>query len=224
MGSQEVFQWVSEYGKQKAADYGKQKANEMLDDQAKFQATLDKVAQDKKFQDLKAKWIALSEKDKEKVYKGGKQDLWAIKWSLPTLYGSRWLNGMELLAPGQTFTSFFRLAVHLGLLAKPQSVSEEALVTDMQSDFKYINTKLKAFEAIATVIPVLKPLAPVIEALRGYIQKFGATGAQALVARQSTEKTANQTYPPHQAAKEETALETNIKTGKVKQEINKQAA
>lgn len=224
MVSQEVFQWVSEYSKQKAAEYGKQKANEVLDDQVKFQATLDKVAEDKKFQELKVKWNGLSEKDKEKVYKGGKQDLLAIKWSLPTLYGSRWLNGMELLAPGQTFTSFFRLAVHLGLLAKPKAVSAEAMVADMQSDFKYLNTKLKAFEAVATVIPVLKPLAPVVEVLRWYIQKFGAAGAQALVTRQATEKAANQPYPPHQAAKEETALETNIKTAKVKQEINKPAA
>jgi len=234
----ELLKSAAEVGKQHAVEYGKQKANETLDDQAKFQATLDKVAEDKRFLTLKTKWNALSEKDKEKVYNAGKQMgnskvekiidplglgiVQSTKSLLPSkMYESNRLNGMKLLAPGQTVEPVLRLSVHLGLLSKPTGIQEEAMLADMQSDFKSMNTKLAAFEAVASVIPVLMPLVPVIQVLRSYTQKFGAAGTQALINRQAgnqnTQKEDGDTpddtrEAPHQAAKATTVLEADIKT------------
>lgn len=214
MVNADVMKNAVDLGKQSAADYGKQKANEALEDQAKFQETLDKVSKDASFLKLKAKRDALSDKAKKQAYDGGKQDLLAIKWSLPKIYDSARLNGMEALAPGQTFTTFFRLAVQLWLFSRPKDVPAETMVQDMQSDFKYINTKLAAFEAIATVIPVLKPLAPVIQALRTYIKKFGAAGVENLANRQV--HSGEQNPPLKEAATDATKLQTNIQTTEVK--------
>lgn len=245
MVNAELLKSVTEVGKQKAAEYGQRKANETLDDQTKFQATLDKVAEDKRFLTLKTKWNALSEKDKEKVYNAGKQMgnskaekiidplglgiVQSTKSLLPSkFYESSRLNGMKLLAPGQTFEPVLRLSVHLGLLSKPKGIQEETMLADMQLDFKSMNTKLAAFEAVASVIPVLMPLVPVIQMLRWYIQKLGAAGTQALINRQTgTQNTPKEngdtaedsTEPPHQAAKDTTVLEADIKTKEVKKEV-----
>lgn len=87
-------------------------------------------------------------------------------------YKSNQLKSMKLLAPGQTFEPAMRLCVHLGLLSKPNAITPENMVKDMQLDFKSLNAKLTVLEAVATVVPRLRPALPLIQELKKYANQL----------------------------------------------------
>lgn len=253
MVNAEVMKSVGEYGK----EYGKQKANEALSNPEKFQATLDKISQNSGFLKLRKIRDEASQEDKERAYNAGKQ-MWtnnvvnkivdplklgilqSAKSADPILgtvnalrYKSNQLKSMKLLAPGQTFEPAMRLCVHLGLLSKPNAITPENMVKDMQLDFKSLNAKLTVLEAVATVVPRLRPALPLIQELKKYANQLWETGVQTLINRQSDKQTVpentpesiKETYPPKaEAAKDTTKLKTGIQTGKVKEDVTNNTA
>lgn len=202
---------IENIAKDKAIDYGKNKANETLSDQQKFSDTLDKINKSAAFKKFEKVWNEADEFDKEKVYKNGAQvsknkvirildPLGAIqttKFADPALvaiqamnYKSKELKKLKLLVPGQTLEPTFRLCVQLGMLKRPTSLTDAVLLDDMQTDFKAIDLKLMVFEAVATVVPYLRPILPLIQVLKSYVKKLGQASIQKVATEQAAKEDA----------------------------------
>lgn len=202
---------IGNIAKDNAVDYGKNKANEALSDQQKFSDTLDKIHKSDAFKKFEKVWNDADESDKEKVYKNGAQvsknkvvrildPLGAIqttKSTSPALiaiqamhYKNKQLKKLKLLVPGQTLEPTFRLCVQLGMLKRPKSLTDVALLDDMQTDFKSIDLKLTVFEAVASIVPYLRPIVPLIQALKTYVKKLGQASVQKVATEQAAKEDA----------------------------------
>lgn len=195
---------VKNIAKDEAMNYGKQKSNEVLSDPEKFKDILDKISKNNAFKKVKKIWDDCEESDKEKVYTAGQQKwkgvvekiidpLWlgiiqTTKQVDPTLatiqmlrYKNNNLKWLKTVCPPQTFETTMRLLVHLWLLDSPKKITPEIMLEDLKSDTKSVNIKLTAFEAIATVVPYLRPLLLLIQTLKQYAKKLWETSVQHMI-------------------------------------------
>lgn len=229
-------------------NYGKQKANETLTDQEKFKSTLEKIKTNDGFKKIKGIRDSCEESDKEKIYKAGQQMGKSIpekildplglgivqttKQADPTLatiqmlrYKNNKIKWLKAACPPQTFETTMRFMVQLWLLDAPQKVTPEAMLSDLQSDTKSVNMKLTAFEAIATVVPYLRPLLPFIQLLRQYVKKLGEASVQKVMADQFAQQEAatSPEYKENQVTKTTkewtTVLGSNVQEEKIKEYI-----
>lgn len=227
----EMFKGVA---KDAAINYGKKKASETLSDQEKFQGVLDKIAKNDGFKKLKKIRDECSEKDKEKIYDAGKQMgkstvekiidplglgiIQTTKQSDPTLatiqmmrYKNNKLKALKAVCPPQTFETTMRFFVELWLFDRPKKITQEAMLEDLQSDTKSVNMKLTAFEAIASVVPYLRPLLPLIQLLKQYVKQLGETAVQRLMAKVSTGESEEVNDEEKEFQKDETLLQSKVK-------------
>ncbi len=234
--------------KDAAINYGKQKANETLTDQEKFTATLEKIKTNNGFKKIKGIRDSCDESDKEKIYKAGQQMGKSIpekildplglgivqttKQADPTLatiqmlrYKNNKIKWLKAVCPPQTFETTMRFMVQLGLLDAPQKVTPESMLSDLQSDTKSVNMKLTAFEAIATVVPYLRPLLPFIQLLKQYVKKLWEASVQKAMVNQLAKQEAvtSPEYKENKVIKTTkewtTVLGTNVQEEKIKEYI-----
>ncbi len=186
---------LQDFAKDRSINYGKKEANEVLSSTEKFNETLSKIKESWAFKKLEDIWWECSEEDKNKVYKSWQQKwnskiekiidpfwLWIIdstKQADPILsniqmlrYKNNKLKGLKLACPPQTFEPTMRLFVHMWLLKSPEGIDSSQIINDLKSDTKTINMKLKVFQAVATVVPQLRPILPLVKQLRTYSKKL----------------------------------------------------
>ena len=200
---------------------------------------MDKISKKDAFKKLKNIWDVCDESDKEKVYKAGQQKgkgtiekiidpLWlgiieTTKQADPTLatiqmlrYKNNSLKWLKAICPPQTFETTMRFMVQLWLLESPKKITPEIMLEDLQSDTKSVNMKLTAFEAIASVVPYLRPLLPLIQLLKQYVKKLWETSVQYLMVT-----TNNETDILTAENKEEKKIATNevLLASKIKESV-----
>lgn len=228
---------LKDIAKDTAINYGKQKANETLSDPEKFKDTLDAMSKKDAFKKIKNIWDACEESDKEKVYKAGQQKgksvvekivdplglgiIETTKQVDPTLatiqllrYKNNQLKWLKAICPPQTFETTMRFLVQLWLLESPKKITPEVMLEDLQSDTKSVNMKLTTFEAVATIVPYLRPLLPLIQLLRQYVKKLWEISVQQLMAKNTPDMVTAEN-------KEEKKTETNeaLLVSKIKESI-----
>ena len=179
-----------------------QKVFDKIDDKEKkegFRSLIDDIEQNDQIKKLKDTWDSMTEKQKRKLYKRDAITLWSfIRRGTPAFtvidytyhwvvnYKNNWWKNAAKYALLETLPC--RFLVELGILKKPEDLTDEQLIKDVKKDAKNMNLYLWVAETACVVIPDAQAAVPFIQMLRHYTKWYEKHGTEVMIDKLNEEK------------------------------------
>jgi hypothetical protein len=168
----------------------KQKMNQILDD----------LQSNTYFQDFAKIWNEFDDKQKQDIYKDGDYAFsfnGSFQRNLKLLNPIQWpfRNPMVRIFQKDSFKDQFkqdffevfsvaiRIFIHLGLLQKPDNLSDQDLIRNIQKDSQNIKAKIWMIEKAAMIIPQLRPALPTIQKIKPIVVSTNRVGTEIMLQR-----------------------------------------
>lgn len=118
----------------------------------------------------------LSDQDKKKIYEWWSMSLLpSVKrmlfntWPLPRMLSVVFGKTSASYQLFDNFCVFTRVLVHLGILGKPQWISDDDMKENIADDAKGIRLQFKAAKWLCTVVPELRPALPFLQRAEPFV-------------------------------------------------------
>lgn len=173
--------------------------------------SLDSIKNNSLFQDFSNTWNSFSEKEKEDIYNDGDSAftmIWPMKKNLKMinpisspirsplvrLFQKESLKEQFTKDSFETVSAWIRVMIHFWLLKKPENISSENLLKNIQKDSKNIKNKLWILEKAAMVIPQLRAALPAIQSLKPLLEDSADLWQEIMIENQKEEEKKQKAY------------------------------
>lgn len=176
---------------------------ESLEKQAKqnLNQILDSLNSNQSFQDFAKIWDEFDDKQKQDIYKDGEYVFGftgSFQRSLKLInpIKSPFRSPMVRIFQKDNFKDQFkqdffevfsgaiRIFIHLWLLKKPDNLSNQDIIRNIQKDSQNIKAKIWMIEKAAMIIPQLRPVLPTIQKIKPIVTSTNQVGTEIMLQRQ----------------------------------------